>query len=260
MAITGKFNTDSKALANRIAAHDKYGSKDINEWIFKNLELGKGLSIVDLGCGTGKQTIPMAEIVGSTCNITAVDVSNESLDILINEARNKNLEKNITVLNCDLDNLNVQHLGSNKFDRVLASYSIYYSKNPEALFETIQTGLKPGGLFFFCGPSAENNGELKKFIASIKNSPVEKAASGADFMENTGQELARNMFNSVEISIFDNPLKFDTPDSLYRYWSSYNLYDEKLDSAFQEAANEHFKTSDYFITYKRVLGVKAKKQ
>lgn len=259
MAITGKFNTDSKALVNRITAHDKYGSKDINEWMFKNLELGEGLSIIDLGCGIGKQTIPMAKIVGSTGNITAVDVSNESLGILINEARNKNLGKNITVLNYDIDSLNEQ-LDTSKFDRVLASFSIYYSTNPEALFKTIHSVLKPDGLFFFCGPSSENNRELKKFIASIKNFQEEKAAGGADFMETTGLELARNMFNSVEIFAFENSLKFDASDSLYRYWSSYNLYDENLDSAFYEAANEHFKTNDYFITYKRVIGVKAKKQ
>ena len=259
MAIVGKFNTDSKALVNRIAAHDKYGSKDINEWIFKNLELCEGLSILDLGSGTGKQTIPMAEIVGPRGNITAVDVSDESLGMLINEARNKKLEKNITVLNCDLDNLNA-HLHGNKFDRVLASYSIYYSKNPGELYKTIRLAMKPNGLFFFCGPSSENNSELKKFIATVKDSATEKAASGADFIENTAQQLTRNMFSSVEISIFENPLKFDTPDSLYSYWSSYNLYDEKLDSAFQEAAKKHFKTNDYFITYKRVLGVKAKKQ
>lgn len=259
MTITGKFNTDSKALLNRIAAHEKYGSKDINEWTFKNLELGKGLSIVDLGCGTGKQTIPMAEIVGPTGNITAVDVSDESLGILINEARNKKLEKNITVLNCDLDNLET-HLPGNKFDRVLASYSIYYSKNPEELFKTIQSVLKSGGLFFFCGPSSKNNSELKEFIASISNSVQENTGGGAAFMEGVGQKLANVYFHSVENFLFENPLKFDSAESLCSYWSSYNLYNAKLDDAFKEAAREHFKINKYFVTNKRVIGIKAVKK
>ncbi|MCL4547436.1 MAG: methyltransferase domain-containing protein [Bacteroidetes bacterium] len=258
MAITGKFNTDSKALVNRINAHDKFGSKDINEWIFQKLELKKGLQIVDLGCGTGKQTIPMAEIVGPSGSVTAVDVSSESINILSREAIRKSIDKNITVMNCDLDDWN-KHLGKTKFDRALASFSIYYSKNPEALFETVCSVLKPNGLFFFCGPSLKNNSEIKEFIAAIKNSSDESVTGGADFMEKTGQLLAHKLFKAVEVSIFENPLKFDSPDSLYQYWSSCNMYDEKIDAAFQKAAQEHFKTNKYFAAYKRVIGVKAKK-
>ena len=259
MAITGRFNTDSKALVNRINAHDKFGSKDINEWIFLNLELDKGLSIVDIGCGTGKQTIPMAETVGSLGSIIAVDVSNESLEILLSDSKKKNIEKNISILNCDLDNLD-RHLSINKFDRALASFSIYYSKNPEGLFKTIHTALKAGGIFFFCGPSSKNNSELKEFIAAIKNSSPEDTGRGADFMENIGQRLALGLFDQVETSLFEKPLMFNSPESLYSYWSSYNLYEEKFDDDFRKAASEHFRANKYFRTCKRVVGVKAVKQ
>ncbi len=61
---TGKFDTDANALAQRIASHKTFGSKDVNDWIFEHLQPAEGGSLLDLGCGTGKQAIPAAKMVG----------------------------------------------------------------------------------------------------------------------------------------------------------------------------------------------------
>lgn len=76
-------------------------------------------------------------------------------------------------------------------------------------------------------------------------------------MEETGQRLAHEYFTRVEISTFQNSLKFDSAEALYRYWSSYNLYDERLDADFKAATTRHFQTHAVFETVKRVIGVKA---
>lgn len=258
MAIVGKFNTDSKALINRINAHDKFGSKDINEWIFQKLELKKGLQIVDLGCGTGKQSIPLAQVVGKNGKIIAVDVSKESLDVLMNESKNKNVSDIITSVHSDFDGLN-EHLTATKHDRVLASFSIYYSNNADSTFKFIHGSLKAGGIFFFCGPSNENNNELKKFISDFSNNPKQEQSDSAEFMENNGQELAKKYFTNIHVFRFENPLIFDSADSLYSYWRSYNLYSEQLDAKFRDAVEKHFEKNSFFVTKKRVLGVKATK-
>ncbi len=259
MGVIGKFDTDSKALISRINAHEKFGSKDINEWIFKCLELSDGMNVIDIGCGTGKQSIPMAEIVGTSGDILSVDISIDSLNILSKEASKMNLEKRINLLQCNLDNLN-DHLGQNKYDRVLASFSIYYSQNPKKIFETINATLKQNGIFFFCGPSFQNNIELKEFVAGIKRTTVEHSSTGSCFMEKTGQVLANDIFDKTNILLFENPLQFDSPDSLYSYWSSHNFYEPSIDDVFKSTAVEYFKSNKCFTTNKRVLGVKSVKQ
>ena len=70
-----RLNTDVAALQQRIQAHEKYGSFDLNGWILDQLQLAKGLSILELGCGTGKQTLPLAQIIGETGRILAVDIA-----------------------------------------------------------------------------------------------------------------------------------------------------------------------------------------
>ncbi|HEX2081165.1 MAG TPA: methyltransferase domain-containing protein, partial [Longimicrobium sp.] len=77
--IEGLFNTDTPALARRIQAHEQFGARDLNAWVFEHADLREGLHLLDLGCGTGKQAIPAAQRVGATGRVTAVDLSTEAL-------------------------------------------------------------------------------------------------------------------------------------------------------------------------------------
>jgi SAM-dependent methyltransferase len=124
----GQFNTDAGALARRIQAHEQYGSNDLNEWIFGPLGLRQGLSILDLGCGTGKQTLPMARAVGHAGSVLAVDISQEALRALA-EAAGTGLEYRLHLLRCGLDDLE-QHFDVQSFDRVLNSYSLLLREAP----------------------------------------------------------------------------------------------------------------------------------
>jgi SAM-dependent methyltransferase len=44
------------------------------------------MSILELGCGTGKQSLALARLLGETGHVTAVDISAEALEALRNEA------------------------------------------------------------------------------------------------------------------------------------------------------------------------------
>ncbi len=257
----GKFNTDTDALKKRILAHDKYSKLDINQWIFQHMYIKEGMSVLDIGCGTGKQTIPIAQMIGDTGRVVAVDISQEALTVLMESAREHMLDKRISTIRHDIDELDRyftdKKLYGNGFHRVLASYSVYYAKNPQRIFNMIHRILRPGGVFFFCGPSMENNYEIRKFHYSLNKEDVPPDMGAGTFIEKTGQKLARSLFSKVEVSTFQNPMQFDSAEALYNYWSSYNLYDSKLDAAFKAATTEYFNNHKIFETVKRVIGVKA---
>ncbi|MBA4405761.1 hypothetical protein C0389_00645 [bacterium] len=258
MSITGDFNTDASALQKRIQSHVKFGSKEINEWIFENMELSRGISIVDLGCGTGKQSIPMSQIIGVDGTVLSVDISQDALNSLSLEAKQKGLNNRIKLLCCDLDNIN-NHLEENAFNRALSSFSLYYSQNPYDVIKTIWKLLKNDGLFFFCGPAKDNNAELKSFHNKIKGVENTSLVGGALFMEITGRDIATEIFGEIEVFHFENKLKFNSHEALFNYWSSYNLYDKNIENKFISEAISHFKKHSSFETTKRVIGVKAKK-
>jgi ubiquinone/menaquinone biosynthesis C-methylase UbiE len=258
MGTLGKFDTDAAALANRVRAHDQFSALDLNQWCFELLAISPEMSILELGCGTGKQSLAMARLLDEAGRITALDISAEALEILRAEAAKANLSRHIETRRCDLDEI-ARRIQGGPFDRVIACYSIYYAKRPEPLFQFLHSILRPGGVLFFCGPSQQNNAELKAFhdsLYQVVNKPAPEKKSAAPFMEGTGQELAKKIFGNAEIFTFDNPLRFNSAEALYSYWSSYNLYDETLDEAFRCNAAKHFQNHPVFETVKRVIGVR----
>lgn len=254
----GDFDSDAAALAQRIQSHEKFGTNDLNEWIFSALDPQDGQSVLDLGCGTGKQSIPMAQRVGKDGCVVSVDISEDAIKTVREKADQSGLQDRIEPHVLTLDRIG-EIASPAEFDKIVASYSIYYVEDSNRLFETLSGALKPGGRLFFCGPSSENNAEIIKFHNEIKGESTGTAGSADLFMEGEGPALADKWFDSVETCTFENPLDFDSAEALVSYWSSYNLYEYDLADAFAKAAQDHFITHDVFRTTKRVIGVAANK-
>lgn len=252
----GRFDTDAGALERRLEAHERHSSADINDWIFRHLEAGEGMSIMELGCGSGHQTIPLANMVGERGRVLAVDVSGEALSRLTESAEHAGLLGRIEILEADFSELDrLEH--THTFERVLAAFSLYYAKDPRALMQVIAEHLLDGGIFFFCGPARGNNFKMKQFHydllgidAADLSDPVET------FMEETAIHIAEAVFDGVARHHFTNPLTFDSPESLTRYWSAYNLFDPALQGDFELAAEDYFHRHSDFTTVKKTLGVK----
>ena len=57
------FKEQVNSLETRIKIHDTYGSKNIDKWMLNKLNLKNKKSILDLGCGDGKQIIAINSIL-----------------------------------------------------------------------------------------------------------------------------------------------------------------------------------------------------
>lgn len=255
----GRFDTDSQALEQRISAHERFGDQDLNQWIFEHLVVDSGQEILDLGCGVGKQSLPLAKSIGGDGRVISVDIAADSLTTLAERARVEGTAERITVVQADLDDV-PSRLPDLVIDRAVASYSLYYAQHPRALISYVAGSLGAGGILFFCGPASNNNSELRDFHAALRvGNPGSRQSEASVFMEQIGPAAARDCFDSVEVVSFENPLRFNSSGALHDYWASYNLYDPDLDEAFLSAADRHFSENDVFTTVKRVVGVQAAK-
>ena len=258
MTLKGKFDTDERALIHRISAHDNFGTRDLNQWIFQNLEITRNIAVLDLGCGIGKQTIPMARVVGNSGSVVAIDISEKALRILNELAVQEMVMKQITKLCCNIDEI-PSVLKKSSFDRILSSFALYYSQDPEKVITGLWNLLKSNGILFYCGPAYGNNQELRTFHYGVAKLQIPPEIGPPEFMETSSLILTRKIFSNVEVFHFENPLQFDSVESLHQYWSSYNLYDKDLENDFLLAAIHHFRSHSIFETTKRVVGVKATK-
>jgi len=251
----GRFDRDADALARRIESHERFGSRDLNAWIVQHLAPAPGHRVLDLGCGTGRQTIPLARIVGPTGSVVALDVSSTALAALEQEAVAQGLADRVRPVDVALDDLE-PHFDREAFDRVVSSYALYYAEDAPTLFDAIGGVLRPGGVLFFCGPAADNNRELRKFLRAVGHDTADAPTPAARFMEDAPAWLD-GRFSGVSRVAFENPLVFTDPADLLAYWRSHNLFDESLAPAVGAAAERHFRGSSTFVTTKHAIGLRA---
>lgn len=242
-------NTDKEKLDKRIKIHEKYSKYEINDWIFDILKIKDDDSILDVGCGTGKQLIPIAEKTNGL--VVGVDVKNESLDHIKEELKRN--DNNVKLILSSMEDMHEKLKGFPKFDIIISCFAIYYSKKPEETIKQLKELLKDGGKFFICGPSVNNNKALLDLHSKIGELP--KMHKG--FFENLAIPFIKENFNDAQIFEFKNPITFPDVNSLVEYWLSYSLGDKNKEDDFRKEAEKEFVDGKQFTTVKEVVGILA---
>lgn len=92
----------------------------------------QGMTILDLGCGTGYFTIEMARLLNGSGKVFALDVQTGMLDLLRQKLNNDELKEKICILNNSIQSIGINE----KVDFILAFYSFH---EMECLDEMIQS-------------------------------------------------------------------------------------------------------------------------
>jgi ubiquinone/menaquinone biosynthesis C-methylase UbiE len=106
-------------------------------------ELQSGMDVLDIGCGTGRLTIPSARFVGPKGRVLAVDIQQDMLDTV--QARGKEN---------GLENIQIQKVVMGEgmfdkrdvFDRAFLTTVLGEIQNQLAALQEIYAALKPGGI------------------------------------------------------------------------------------------------------------------
>ena len=83
-----QYQETTQDLKTRIDIHQRYGSRNIDEWMLDLLKPAQGARILDVGCGSGKQLLAFHKHLNGKASITGGDVNPALLD----EARARNAE------------------------------------------------------------------------------------------------------------------------------------------------------------------------
>ena len=134
---------------------------ELIDYIINKTNLTETSVILDIGCGTGKSTIPFAKI---GCKIEAIDLSKEMIKEAI-EATNKNL--NISYNVCSFEDFKTD---GKLFDAILSGTSFHWLE-PIIRTKKILSVLKNKGhiAIFWSYPAYENSDFLQKLREIYKN-------------------------------------------------------------------------------------------
>jgi len=107
-----------------------------------------GMSVADLGSGSGFYTIALAKKVGSAGRVYSIDVQKELLSKIQNEARNQGVH-NIKLIWGDLNAKKGSNLLDSFVDRVVVANLLFQVEDKDEVIEEAYRILKPKGKLLF---------------------------------------------------------------------------------------------------------------
>ena len=132
-----------------------------------------GMTVLDLGCGTGYFTLEIAKLLEKKGKVIASDVQKGMLEVLKQKLENRELQKQIQIHNNQENTLNL----TEKVDFILAFYAFHEMKYLDSIIYDLQKILKPETKIFI----SEQKFHVSKFTF---NTIVKK-------MENIGFEICK---------------------------------------------------------------------
>lgn len=131
-----------------------YANRTFDKWtqsiIKKNLSNIKGRKVLDVGCGVGRNLIPLAKM---GAKVTGVDIAPKMLDTCLNEVKKTKVEENVGLKKADIINLPFE---DGKFDLVVCTEVLFHLTDdvlPKAISELGRV-LKKNG---FCITTLNNH-------------------------------------------------------------------------------------------------------
>ena len=108
----------------------------------------EGSRVVDIGCGPGYFTVPMAHFAGKSGKVVAVDVQEGMLELAKARAKAAELDGRVEFRQCEPGNVGVE----GEADFVLAYYVVHELPDPVHFFAEMRDLLKPGAKMLVVEP------------------------------------------------------------------------------------------------------------
>ena len=121
-----------------------------------------GMMVLDVGCGPGFFSIPMAKMIGESGRVIAADLQSKMLDFTRRRARRAKVQSRIEFHQREADKVGVDE----KVDFIAAFYVVHELPNQRSFFQEMKSILKPGGRLFVMEP--RNHVTEKKFEVTMQ--------------------------------------------------------------------------------------------
>jgi ubiquinone/menaquinone biosynthesis C-methylase UbiE len=152
----------------------------------------KGMICVDLACGTGTLSIPMAELSGMKGKVYAVDRSPEMLEHL----RHKNPPENIITVQRDVDDTG---LDNEIADFCLMAFILHEVEKPESIILEAARLLKPGGRIMVVEWREDRNSPGPSPQVRVKRTFLKQLFKEKDFSDSEFVNWSENYYIALAV-------------------------------------------------------------
>jgi len=130
----------------------------------------EGCSVLDLGCGAGRDVYALAQLVGASGEVVGVDMTSEQLEVA-EKYRAYHAEQfgydNVRFVKGYIEQLDALDLEPESFDIIVSNCVVNLSPDKTSVLKGISRLLKPGGEFYFSDVYAD-----RRVPEVLRNDPV----------------------------------------------------------------------------------------
>ena len=165
--------------------------------LLARLGITGGESVLEIGCGTGALTLPLAAAIGARGRLVGVDISEPMLAL----ARTRVGERGLPNVTLMLGDAQVFAFEPAAFDLATSRMGVMFFADPKAAFRNIGGALKPGGrLVFACwAPLAENRHWLISYEVALRHlgPPAPRPAHQPDPLAFSDPDYVRDVLTAA---------------------------------------------------------------
>jgi ubiquinone/menaquinone biosynthesis C-methylase UbiE len=244
--------TATHYLEKRIEINRVYSSADFDGWLFAHLKVQAGEDILDVGCGSGAQTVPFAKLAGPTGSVSSLDISADSIALLKSRVPPGSRIEATAADMADLSQVIANSFSVKRYSLAHSSYALYYSPNRLRVLDIMRGALKPGGRCAVFTPNRPHGlVELAARFTDIPSAVDESLGFGPDVLRPYFDEH----FVRVETHHFHNVVTIPSSDVLLEFYRQTTYYDpgaeaemrKVVDDAIGSVGNFKYEKNGYLI-------------
>jgi ubiquinone/menaquinone biosynthesis C-methylase UbiE len=230
-------------LEKRIEINRAYASVDFDAWLLERLSVRPGEDILDVGCGSGAQTVPFVTLVGSTGSVSALDISSDSILLLKSRVSPQAPVQTVVADMGDLAGVIANVFNTKRYSLVHSSYALYYSPKRMHVLDVMRGAIKPGGRCAVFTPNAPHG--LVELAAQFGEVP----AAVNESLRFGGEVLCpyfEKNFPRYKVHHFHNVVSVPSADVLIEFYRQTTYYDAQAELKIRSVADEEIKRSGSF--------------
>lgn len=235
--------TSAEFLEKRIAINHTYASANFDAWLMDRLKILPGEDVLDVGCGSGAQTISFSKLVGLNGSVSSLDISAESVALLKARLAAGARVQAVAADMGDLSEVIAQQFSVKRYTLAHSSYALYYSSKRLQVLDVMRGALKRGGRCAIFTPNVPHGlVDLAARFTAMPAPVTESLRFGTDVLA----PYFSRCFPRFDVHHFHNVMTLPSADVLLEFYRQTTYYDPKIEPDMRAVAEEEIRRTGSF--------------